>query len=205
MMSDEIDDAGALRAYYGTVSDRASRKQLDRLDKHCRHFISMSPFLVMATSDEEGRCDASPKGDRPGFVKVLDDRTVLIPDRLGNNRVDSLQNIVANPHLGLIFFLPGYQETLRINGRARISSDPELLGATAHAGKQPKTVIVVSVEEAYMHCGKALIRSKLWDSDQHIEKGAFPRLAEILNDQIEGIDRAETEAMIEEAYEHKLY
>ncbi len=204
-MGTTIDDATILRQRYGSVSRTAALKQLPKLDQHCRHFISRSPFLVMATSDADGRCDASPKGDAPGFVTVQDDTTLLIPDRLGNNRVDSLQNILANPHVGLIFFLPGYQETLRVNGHAAISTDPALLEATAHAGKPPKSVIVVTVEEAYMHCGKALIRSHLWDATRHIEKGSFPTLAKIVSDQINDLDETEADAKIEDAYQNKLY
>ena len=200
-----IQDKTMLRERYGTVGVRAAQKELDRLDRHCRRFIELSPFLVMATSDASGRCDASPKGDAPGFVQVRDERTLLIPDRVGNNRVDSLQNILANPRIGLIFFLPGYQETLRVNGRAEISTEPTLLEATAHAGKPPKSVIVVTVEEAYMHCGKALIRSHLWDATRHIEKGSFPTLAKIVSDQINDLDETEADAKIEDAYQNKLY
>ena len=204
-MATTIDDATTLRERYGSVSRTAALKQLPKLDKHCRHFISRSPFLVMATSNASGRCDASPKGDAPGFVTVQDDTTLLIPDRLGNNRVDSLQNILANPHVGLIFFLPGYQETLRVNGKATISTDPALLDATAHAGKPPKSVIVVTVEEAYMHCGKALIRSRLWDPARHIDKGSFPTLAKIVSDQISEVDEAEAADLIDDHYENQLY
>lgn len=204
-MTESLADKDALRAHYGSVSRTASGKEMDRIDRHGRRFIELSPFIVMATADAEGRCDASPKGDSPGFVKVLDERTLLIPDRPGNNRVDSLQNIVANPRIGLIFFLPGYKETFRANGTARISTEPDLLGATAHAGKTPRSVIVVSVEEAFMHCGKALIRSKLWDPEQHIEKGQFPSLARILADQIEGVEVQATEERIQDAYERQLY
>ena len=200
-----IQDKTMLRERYGTVGVRAAQKELDRLDRHCRRFIELSPFLVMATSDASGRCDASPKGDAPGFVQVRDERTILIPDRVGNNRVDSLQNILANPRIGLIFFLPGYQETLRVNGRAEISTEPTLLEATAHAGKPPKSVLVVTVEEAYMHCGKALIRSHLWDPARHLEKGAFPSLARVLADQIDGVDVAETETMLADNYKNELY
>jgi hypothetical protein len=204
-MSMSIGDRAKLREHYGSVSRTAALKQLPKLDDHCRHFISRSPFLVMATSDAEGRCDASPKGDAPGFVAVQDDTTLLIPDRLGNNRVDSLENILANPHVGLIFFLPGYRETLRVNGKARISTEPDLLDATAHAGKPPKSVIVVTIEEAYMHCGKALIRSHFWDADRHIEKGSFPTLAKIVSDQIAEVDEGEADTLIEDTYRNRLY
>lgn len=204
-MSEVITDQGALREHYGKVNPRAAQKELDRLDRHGRHFIARSPFLVMATADASGRCDASPKGDAPGFVSVLDEKTLLIPDRLGNNRVDSLRNILENPRIGLIFFLPGYQETFRVNGKAKISTEPAHLEHTAHQGKQPKAVIVVRVEEAYMHCGKALIRSQLWDPSRHIEKGSFPSLARILSDQIAGMDERETEASLADTYANRLY
>jgi uncharacterized protein len=204
-MTETIADPAALRAHYGKVGRAAAQKELSRLDRHCRAFIARSPFLVMATAGADGRCDASPKGDAPGFVVVPDDTTLLIPDRLGNNRVDSLENLVANPQIGLLFFLPGYQETLRVNGRARVSTEPALLDATAHAGKPPKAVIVVTVEEAYMHCGKALIRSHLWDPDRHIEKGSFPSLGRIISDQIQEADVAGTERMIEQEYRDELY
>ena len=204
-MTQTISDPAALREHYGSVSRPAALKELSRLDQHCRAFIARSPFLVMATSDAEGRSDASPKGDAPGFVVVADDTTLLIPDRIGNNRIDGLLNILANPRVGLLFFLPGYQETLRVNGRARISIDPAHLDATAHAGKPPRTVIMVSVEEAYMHCGKALIRSHLWDADRHVAKGDFPSLGRIISEQIEEADIAGTERMIEKEYRDELY
>ncbi len=204
-MATTIDDEQTLRAHYGAVSRVAALKELPRLDAHCRNFISRSPFMVIATSSADGRCDASPKGDAPGFVTVQDDTTLLIPDRPGNNRVDSLQNILGNPHVGLIFFLPGYQETLRVNGKARISTDAALLAATAHAGRSPRSVIVVSVEEAYLHCGKALIRSRLWDPARHIEKGSFPTLARIVSDQISEVDESEAAARISDAYTNRLY
>lgn len=204
-MSDQITDATALRERYGNVGDGAAKKELKRLDKHCRRFIELSPFLVMATADAGGECDASPKGDAPGFVQVLDEETLLIPDRVGNNRTDSLNNILTNPHVGLLFFLPGYRETLRVNGRARISTEPALLERSAVNGKPPKSVIVVSVEQAYMHCGKALIRSHLWDPSRHLAKGDFPSLARVLADQINGFDEAETEVMLADNYKNELY
>src|SRR6266436_164884 len=155
---DMIDDVEQLRAAYGAPSERAVKKQLNRLDKHCRDFIARSPFVVIASADPSGRCDASPKGDAPGFVHVIDDATLLIPDRLGNNRVDTLGNLVERPGVGVIFFVPGINETLRVNGRARITTDPELLEPLAVSGKTPRSGILISAEEVYFHCGKALIR-----------------------------------------------
>ncbi|HEY1260864.1 MAG TPA: MSMEG_1061 family FMN-dependent PPOX-type flavoprotein, partial [Stellaceae bacterium] len=132
---DTIENAVRLREIYGEPHERAVKKQLSRLDKHARNFIALSPFLVIASSDPSGRCDASPKGDAPGFVRVIDDRTLLIPDRLGNNRTDTLDNLLARPGVGLIFFVPGINETLRVNGRASVTVDPELLEPLAVHGK----------------------------------------------------------------------
>src|SRR5438105_12918292 len=136
--------------------ERTIKKQLPRLEKHSRAFIARSPFLVIASSDPSGRCDASPKGDAPGFVQVLDDETLLIPDRLGNNRVDTIGNLLERPGVGLIFFVPGLNETLRVNGRARITTDPALLEPLAANGKAPRSAILVAAEETSCHCGKAL-------------------------------------------------
>ncbi|MCB2054104.1 MAG: pyridoxamine 5'-phosphate oxidase family protein [Geminicoccaceae bacterium] len=204
-MTERITDGTALRERYGQPSERAVKKELDRLDRHCRHFIARSPFLVMATAGADGRCDASPKGDGPGFVQVVDDVTLLIPDRLGNNRVDGMENILSNPHVGLIFFLPGVRETLRINGRAEIVVEEAVLTPMAVQGKPPTAAIRVAVEEVFMHCGKALIRSRLWDPATQIERGDFPSLGQIIADQIEGIDAAESDAYLETVYRDRLY
>src|SRR5207248_8769326 len=190
---DVVEDLEALRELYGPPSDRAVKKQLSRFDEHCRAFIARSPFLVIASSDPSGRCDASPKGDAPGFVKVLDDATLLIPDRLGNNRVDTIGNLLSSPGVGLIFFVPGIRETLRVNGRARITTDPALLEPLAVNGKVPRSGILISAEEVYFHCGKALIRSDLWNPDKHVKRSDFPSLGRILADQIGGINVVEAE------------
>jgi PPOX class probable FMN-dependent enzyme len=202
---DTIENAGQLRELYGAPSERAVKKQLDRLDPHCRAFIARSPFLVVASSDPSGRCDASPKGDAPGFVAVLDERTLLIPDRLGNNRTDTLGNLLARPGIGLIFFVPGINETLRVNGRASLTTDPALLAPLAVNGKAPRSGIRVAVEEAYFHCGKALIRSDLWNPGKHVPRGDFPSLGRILADQIEGLSVEESERMTAEGYRTRLY
>lgn len=204
-MADQITDAASLRAYYGAPTPRALKKQLAFIDKHFRHFISLSPFLVMATSDAEGRLDASPKGDAPGFVQVVDDRTLLIPDRVGNNRCDGMHNLLANPRIGLLFFLPGRDETLRVNGRAEILTDPAVLEMLMAQGKMPRTAIRVTVEEAYMHCGKSVIRSDLWNSEKYVGKTDFPSLGRVLADQIEGLDPETSERMTEESYRTRLY
>ncbi|HWD60061.1 MAG TPA: pyridoxamine 5'-phosphate oxidase family protein, partial [Stellaceae bacterium] len=179
-----IEDIREIKQIYGEPMERTVKKQLPRLEKHSRAFIAMSPFIVMATCDAEGRCDASPKGDAPGFVTVIDDETLLIPDRLGNNRVDSIGNILQHPRVGLIFMVPGLRETLRVNGRAQITTDPELLAPTAVNGKLPRSGILVTADEVYFHCGKALIRSDLWNPEKHVARQEFPSLGIVIADQI---------------------
>jgi len=201
---DTIENAGRLRETYGAPSDRSLKKQLSRLDKHCRDFIARSPFVVIASADTSGRCDASPKGDAPGFVRVMNDETLLIPDRLGNNRVDTLGNLVR-PGIGLIFFVPGINETLRVNGRARVTTNPALLDPLAVNGKVPRSGILVAAEEIYFHCGKALIRSDLWNPDKQIGHSDFPSLGRILADQIGGISVEESERYTAESYKTRLY
>ncbi len=201
-----VEDIREIREIYGVPMERTIKKQLPRLEKHSRSFIAMSPFLVMATCDAEGRCDASPKGDGPGFVTVIDDETLLIPDRLGNNRVDSIGNILQHPRVGLIFFVPGIRETLRVNGRAQITTDPEVLGPTAVNGKLPRSGILVTADEVYFHCGKALIRSDLWNPEKHVARTDFPSLGIVIADQIgQKVEPKEAEQMTEESYIARLY
>lgn len=200
-----VDDAAQLRSLLGEVHPLAERKVLGRLDRFCRDFIALSPFLVLASADSEGRADASPRGDGPGFVQVLDDRTLLIPDRRGNNRADSYGNVLGAPGVGLIFFVPGINETLRVNGRARMTTDATLLEPLAMQAKVPKLGLIVEVEEAYFHCGKALIRSKLWAPESQVERGGFPTLGRIVAEQTRAIDPDEADANVEEGYRTRLY
>src|SRR6266576_1457536 len=200
---DVVEDLERLREIYGPPSERSVKKQLSRFDNHCRAFIARSPFLVIASSDPSGRCDASPKGDAPGFVKVIDDQPLLIPDRLGNNRVDTIGNLLARPGVGLIFFVPGINETLRVNGTASITTDPALLEPLAVNGKVPRSGILISAEEVYFHCGKALLRSDLWNPDKHIRRSAFPSLANVLTEQIGGEVSGNPERL--ERYKTRLY
>ena len=202
---DLIENPERLRELYGAPSERSLKKQLTKFDKHCRAFIARSPFLVIASSDPSGRCDASPKGDAPGFVQVLDDETLLIPDRLGNNRVDTIGNLLVRPGVGLIFFVPGINETLRVNGRARVTTDPAVLEPLAVNGKVPRSGILVTAEEIYFHCGKALIRSDLWNPKKHLRRSEFPSLGRILADQIGGISVEEAERQTVESYKTRLY
>jgi PPOX class probable FMN-dependent enzyme len=202
---DVVGDLEELREIYGLPGERSVKKQLSRFDKHCRAFIARSPFLVIASSDPSGRCDASPKGDAPGFVQVLDDDTLLIPDRLGNNRVDTIANLLERPGVGLIFFVPGLNETLRVNGRARITTDSVLLEPLAVHGKVPRSGILIAAEEIYFHCGKALIRSDLWNPEKQLSRSEFPSLGRILAEQIGGISVEEAERATAESYRTRLY
>ena len=189
-----IDTEQALRSIYPAAKTRSLAKQLDHLDKHCKHFISRSPFLVLATVGKDGRVDASPRGGAPGFVRVGDDKTLHLPDALGNNRLDSFTNIVQTGKLGMLFFIPGMDETLRVNGNARLNTDPQLLRAFPHDRHPPRVVVTVSVEEAYLHCAKALMRSKLWTQEQHIDRGLFPSLGQMIKEQSGSPEPVESQA-----------
>jgi uncharacterized protein len=193
----------ALRALYGTPSALAVKKQLPALDEHARHFIALSPFVVLATAGPHG-ADATPRGDPPGFVRVLDDGRLLIPDRAGNNRADSLENLLDDPRIGLLFLVPGLGESLRVNGRAAIVVGPEV-EAMALNGKAPRSALLVEVEEVYFQCAKALIRSKLWDPASRIERARFPSFGRILADQLREGAAAEIDQRIDEAYRTRLY
>lgn len=159
------------------------RKQLPSLDEHARTIIAASPFVLLGTSSAEGRCDVTPRGDGPGFVLVIDDTTLVIPDRPGNKRIDSMRNIIENPHAGLLFLVPGMDETLRVNGRAWLTDDPELLARMSMQGKTPLVGIVVEVEEVFFHCARAFRRAKLWDSDTWPDRESLPTLGQIIADQ----------------------
>ena len=203
---DTIEDIGTIRGLYGEPSERAVKKQLPRLEKHSRAFIALSPLLVIASADPSGRVDASPKGDAPGFVRVLDDETLLIPDRLGNNRVDTIGNLLSRPGVGLLFFVPGLRETLRVNGTAQITTDPALLEPSAVNGRPPRSGILVTADEVYFHCGKAIIRSDLWNPDKRVKLADFPPLGRIIAEQIgDGRSLDEAERQTEEGYRTRLY
>src|SRR6516165_2788966 len=170
---------------------RATDKVLRRLDQHCRRIISLSPFCVLATQGPNG-ADISPRGDPPGFVRVLDEVTLLVPDRVGNNRLDSMTNLLVNPRIGLLFLVPGMNETLRINGSARITDDARLLAPSAVNDRAPKVGLIVAVEEAFLHCAKALVRSALWDGSRHIDRSILPSYAQML-EHVQGLTYEENE------------
>jgi PPOX class probable FMN-dependent enzyme len=175
-----VESEEELRTLYGFPGERAVAKEQSRLDDGCRAFIAHSPFLVMGTAGADGRCDVSPKGDAPGFVQVLDDHHLVIPDRLGNNRLDGMRNVVENPHVGLIFFIPGREDTLRVNGRARIVRDEALLERLAVAGKRPVTALVVEVEQCFLHCARAFKRAGLWQPERWPDTAAVPSMQRMI-------------------------
>jgi len=193
-----VTSESGLRELYSPVTGRARLKQLGKLEKHSRNFINHSPFLVLSTSNFAGKLDSSPRGGAPGFVEVLDDKTVLIPDSKGNNRIDSLINITENSNLGCLFLIPGINETLRINGKAEIRTDSEYLEIFSSFRNQPVSVIKIEVEEVFLHCAKALMRSKLWEEESKIERSSFPTMGQMINDQLnETSDTESQEAMVE--------
>lgn len=203
---DEICTVDDLRAIYRRPRGGPVDKQHATLTEHDRAFIAHATFVVIATADAEGRCDASPKGGTPGFVTVLDERTLGIPDLAGNNRLDSMQNLVANPGIGLLLMIPGLEETLRVNGTARLSTDPAVRADCAVNGAVPKVVFAVDVEEVYLHCGKALRRSALWKRDEWPDTSDMPSVPRMFRDlvapelEVEVIEQA-----LESDYEKTLW
>ena len=173
-----ITDAAELSALYGPPLERSLRKQIDHLDEYCRTFIAAAPLVIIGTQGEVA--DNSPRGDVPGFVKVADDHTLLIPDRRGNNRLDTLRNIVRNPAVGLLFLIPGVKETFRVNGDATITRDPSVLEPFTVNGKPPRAVLVVRVKEAYMHCSRALVRADVWNPGKFPPAGVIPSYGTVL-------------------------
>ena len=199
-----IENVDALRALYPPAKDRAVNKQLAHLDRHCRQFIALAPFVVLSSSSAAWTMDASPRGGAPGFVKTLDEHTLLIPDAPGNNRLDTLENIIATRQLGLLFLIPGVEETLRVNGTAVLSCDEDTLEHFADERRRPKLVIKVAVKEAYLHCAKALMRSDLWNAERHVDRAALPTMGQMLKDQIGGEAPAETHAQMVRRYAEDL-
>ena len=202
-----VDDEAGLRGLYKQPMGLAVLKQLDRLDAHCRNFLAHSPFVVIGSTRPGRGTDVSPRGDAPGFARVLDDHTIAIPDRPGNNRLDTLSNIVTDAEVGLLFFIPGIDETLRVNGVAKLSRDPDLLAAAAVEGREPRLVILVTVREAFLHCGKALKRSRLWHDDYRVDKKSFPSLGRMIVEQTKPKDVTveQAETFIAENYVTGLY
>ncbi|WP_118183725.1 pyridoxamine 5'-phosphate oxidase family protein [Paraburkholderia phosphatilytica] len=194
-----------LEAIYGHPHERAVKKEIAYVNAAYRAMIEASPLVVLATAGPEG-LDCSPRGDAPGFVELLDERTLAIPDRPGNNRLDSLRNVIANPRLALLFVVPGMGETLRVNGRGRITRDPELLARFAVDGKLPRTVLIVDVDAVYFHCSKAMVRSHLWDPARHVERSRLPSAGEIHRSIVgDGFDVATYDRDLAERVRTQLY
>ncbi|MGH2551628.1 MAG: pyridoxamine 5'-phosphate oxidase family protein [Thermomicrobiales bacterium] len=194
-----------LESIYGEANPRSLVKEITFLNEPYRAFVEAAPFVIMATSGAEG-LDCSPKGDAPGFVRVIDEHTLALPDRLGNNRIDNLRNLIADPRISLLFLIPGVGETLRVNGTAQISADPELLESFTVQGKQPRTVILITIEAVYFHCAKALVRSKLWDPATQISRSELPSAGEILQCITEGaMDGAQYDREYPERIKATLY
>ena len=193
-----------LAAIYPKPTPRVIAKARPEIDSHATKFIGMSPFCVLATSGADGSVDASPRGGNPGFVSVTDPNTLLMPDRSGNNRIDSFRNIVeGSGFVHLVFFVPGIDETLRVGGRGSLSADPELLATMVEFGKPPRAVVGIEVQEAYFHCGKALMRSKLWAADTRVERAVMPSIAEVIHDQT-GLGDPESQEVVYERYKTQL-
>jgi uncharacterized protein len=190
-----IDTRDKLRSVLAEPSELVTRKCLTSLDKHCGVFIKHSPFVLLASTDSKGNMDISPKGDPPGFVKILDKNTLAIPDRPGNNRADTMENLIQNPSLGLIFLIPGKTETLRISGTATIVGDNDLLESMAVNNMNPKLAIIVDVQEAFFHCSKCMIRSRLWQPEHWPDVSGLPRLAQTM------VDAGKLELSVEEMHE----
>jgi PPOX class probable FMN-dependent enzyme len=192
-----------LAAIYPQPTERVIAKARPEIDAHAKNFIAMSPFCVLATSGSDGSVDASPRGGNPGFVHVGGPNLLLMPDRSGNNRIDSFRNIVeGSGFVQLIFFVPGIDETLRVGGRGKVSADPDLMASMVEFGKPPRAVLHIDVHEAYFHCGKALMRSKLWSADR-VERQVFPSISEVIHDQTT-LGEPENQAVVEARYKTQL-
>lgn len=199
-----IDTIEQLRALYGYPSGRAKIKALSQLEQHSKNFISKSPFVVISTVDKNYKLDASPRGGAAGFIKVIDDKTIIIPDAKGNNRLDSLSNIIATKQIGLLFMIPGVDETLRINGKAHLSKDDNYLNMFVEERKRPTSCIVVNIEELFLHCAKAFMRSKLWDASAQINRKELPTLGKMLNDQLHIDEPTESQEEMVARYQKDL-
>lgn len=196
----DITTLDQLRQLYAAPQERVLRKQMAALDTHCRRFIALSPFVIVATSDASHNLDASPRGGDPGFVQVADNGDLLIPDSPGNNRLDSLENILTTHQVGLLFLIPGFDETLRVNGRATLSADPALLAACTTERRAPKLVLRVAVAAAYLHCAKAFLRSKLWQASAQVPRSTLPTIGQMIGDQTGLAVAHETKEEMERRY-----
>lgn len=200
-----IETASELTCVYGEPTVLAKKKNLDYIDAHARAFIERSPFLVLSTADAAGWPDSSPRGDPPGFVAVEEPRTLLVPDRPGNNRVDSFNNVITNPKVGLLFLVPGHPHSLRVNGTTRLLNDEELCKRFAVQGRAARAVLEVTALEVFFHCGKSLIRSRVWEPAQWPDRTGLASLGSVLADQIGTVDKTTAETMVAESIAKRLY
>jgi PPOX class probable FMN-dependent enzyme len=210
MADHTIETIEGFRELRGDAHQMNYDKVMSWIDDHIRNFLSMSTFLVIASIDAEGRMDVSPKGDPPGFVKVVDDRTIAIPDRPGNRRADTFTNVLQNPSVAVICFVPGMDETMRINGRATVTTDPMILDRMEVNGHVPPVALLVEVEEAFIHCGKAPKRGRLWDPEARIDRSTFPKMGEVMFDHGNygdryDVTRQETAEMAQDDYDNNVY
>lgn len=199
-----IDSIEALRELYGFAKGRAKDKQLSGLEKHSTNFINLSPFMVMSTFDKAGLVDCSPRGGSRGFIKVLNDKTIIIPDAKGNNRLDSLCNIIETGRVGCLFLIPGVDETLRINAEARISIDAKHLELFSDERNTPKSCIELNIKEVFLHCAKALMRSQLWSAEAQVERASLPTMGAMINDQLSISEPSESQEDMVDRYSSDL-
>ena len=202
---DAVQSETALRELFPQPTHNSYRKQIDRLDGHCHELIAAAPIVFVATTGADGSCDVSPRGGPPGWVRALDEHRLLMPEGRGNNRLDSLANLLENPGIGLLFVIPGRNETLRVNGRATITTDPELLASVPLRGRVPPAAIGVDADEVFTHCGKAFIRSELWDPATWPERDALPSPAEVLRAHTGAGTLEEAQARLDESYTQRLW
>jgi PPOX class probable FMN-dependent enzyme len=203
-MPHDVDSLERLRVLYPPAKERSLRKQLAALDAHCLRFVSLSPFVVLSSVGASGTLDASPRGGAPGFVKAPDAGTLLLPDAIGNNRLDTLENVIETGRIGMLFVIPGVDETLRVNGDARLSTDPALIARFDDARHAPRLVLAVTVREAYLHCAKALMRSRLWAPDARVDRASLPTMGRMLKDQTGDDGPEETQAQMLARYSADL-
>lgn len=205
-MTPDVETVAGLRSLYREPAQRSLDKEVDHLDRHCRDFIAHASMVMVATADSDGRCDVSPRGGPPGFVAVLDDHRLSLPDLAGNNRLDSLSNLVSSPGIGLLFLVPGIDETLRVNGVATVTTDPETLAASSVDGMAPHVALVTEVETAFLHCAKALRRARMWQPEAWPEASGMATPACMLRDQMGlSLSVEESQAYLDESYTRTMW
>lgn len=199
-----VNNLRQLRSIYNYSKGRAALKVINSLEKHSKNFINLSPFVVISSKGKNGRADVSPRGDSVGFVKIQDDKTIIIPDRSGNNRLDTLENIIFDPSVGTLFFIPGINTVLRINGNAFIEDSLEIRAQFEINNNIPKTCIIINIEEIFMHCAKALMRSSFWDHSKYLSQTEFPTISKIINDQLNSEDDEQNHEQEDKRYKKQI-